>query len=200
MNELFLFSYGLLWLLVLFLLVASLATLRHMAYFVRTADPLFRFRDDATLLRVGQQVPRLDLRDLATEAASVPHIDGDGAFVLIVDVNCKPCHDLLERTASVLRSSVALGWQSTVVVRGTAASAAQLAKTHALDDSSMVIDEGQQTARAWGITSTPTALLVDARGNLSRVLASSDPQTIAQVLSRSPSTPARAVPLAQLGR
>ncbi len=187
MSEFFLFTYVLLWVVVLVSAVLLLATLRHMAQFVSASEPLLRFKNEQTRLVPGRGVPAISVSDPRTgQPATVP-APSTASLVLVVDPTCSPCHRLLTEFGPELSSGLTLGWRTTLVLVGRAHEALRLRETYKIDSNIEILaDEGGHVRDEWGITSTPAGVTVGSDGRLLRVFAAVDVRALRSLFTRIP--------------
>lgn len=124
--------------------------------------------------RVGQPAPAVTLPDLDGEPVSLDAFGGDPALVLFWNPGCGFCSRMLDDLKASEADSPAGAPKLLVVSMGTveANRAMELRST-------VVLDEGFVTGRAFGVSETPAAVLVDAGGRIAAEPAVGAPAVLA---------------------
>lgn len=111
--------------------------------------------------RIGTAAPDISLPDLSGKTVSLHEFAGQRALVLFWNPGCGFCQRMLDdlKAWEANRSADAPGLL--VVSTGTAEANRKMGLT-----STTVLDEGFVTGRAFGASGTPSAVMVDAQGNI----------------------------------
>ncbi len=166
MSGLWLLSYLALWGLFLVVALALLTVLRNLGVIYQSlANRASDGNSFPTKLVPGSQLPELKLRSLqgGTDRLTLPR--GQKTAVVIVSPRCSPCHSLLREIAAGLRpldpldpAVVNLVAISTGDIAATAAFAEQVQLPSSVR---FLVDTERLVAQKWGITTTPSTVILD---------------------------------------
>ncbi|NOK58402.1 MAG: hypothetical protein GFH27_549279n208 [Chloroflexi bacterium AL-W] len=168
MTGVWLVSYVALWILVLVLALVLVSMLRNLGTIYETLQT-WRPVHDPIKLKVGEVVPALTLTSITNETVSLTDHQGTPLAVAIISPGCEPCHDL----AKVLARGEALpqtnGERLIIISVGSGAETQSLIDEVGLHkDIPVYCDTTRSTAEAWGVSSTPTTVLLDERSTFVR--------------------------------
>ncbi len=122
-------------------------------------------RADATPRQIGALAPQFSLPSAAGRVVSLQDLlaDDRACVLTFVHPGCGPCVALLPELAR-WHDTVTEDLALTLVTAAEAMEAEKLAHEHALTD--VLIDEQSTVSRAYGITATPSAVLVASDGTV----------------------------------
>ncbi|MDE3075844.1 MAG: hypothetical protein KGJ86_10485 [Chloroflexota bacterium] len=187
-NNAFLASYAAVWVVLICLIVMTVASLRHLGLMYEALNPVVRFSTAASILKLGESLPRIQLTDLEGGPASLNSpVDGKFRLLVLVQPSCEPCHSILARLGSNA-VTVNDGWVPTVVVVGTIDAARRLRSEHDLFATPFFLDARLESPSVWGITGTPYALVLDSNGRVQRKVPSPQPDELLQILQAAPAS------------
>lgn len=180
-------SYLLLWVIVLCLSVTVIAILRHFGVLYEAVNPLLRFTTASTL-RLNEPLPALPLVAPRGDAIELRRFRNFALFILLVQLGCPACDDALEELREAIgTASVAPAWRIVVVVLGDMSAAAKLQDQMRLDSDVFILATPSRGARqTWSITSTPSALIVDAGGRVQRRILGVTSEQVYTILKAGP--------------
>ncbi len=166
MTGLWLVSYIALWLLFLIVAVVLLGVLRNLGVMYQLVTPSPTATSAApTNLVTGNVVPELVLQTLTGEPISVTNFQGKKTAFTIVSSHCGPCHELLKKIA---KDDIAPDPFDPAVLQRIIVNVGTPQETNALfdqvqfrTDTPVLIDLENLVAQKWGITSTPTTVIVN---------------------------------------
>jgi hypothetical protein len=165
MTGIWLISYVALWVLFLGVAVVLISVLRNLGIIYESIQQLPQLRTSPTKLETGQALPNIMLQTLSGEALSLAALQGSKTAVSIVSTQCGPCRDLL--------STIALGTDQAdpldpTVRRRVVVSLSDMLTTAQLIDQvglstnvPVFVDPETNVTKEWGITTTPTTVIVD---------------------------------------
>lgn len=158
MNGILLLSYGVLWLMVLFLAFILALVLREVGFL---HEQVSFFPIQRTKLRRGEPLPDVRLVNLQGNSVSISELLAPPKPVLIVSAGCGDCGATLKELANGRFGESAL--QNTIIVSIANLSATeQLLNNAGIPRTAMVlVDANGLLRRRWGIRSTPTTIHVD---------------------------------------
>lgn len=171
MNEpLFIAIIGVQWLCIVGLAVLVIASMRHLAFLYERLDPVFKFQTNLPSLREGELLPDIGLTDLRRGPVTPNAWIGEQTLLMFAQPRCSACEDLLQATGIAINRVAAEGsMRVCVIVLANAESAFRIAENAGLDAAVEVLsDERAQTLERWGVTTTPSAILLGADGRVSK--------------------------------
>ncbi len=173
MSGIWLVSHIALWVLFLVIAIVLVSILRNLGVLAEALQALQHSGGGASIkLQSGAGVPDLPLQTLQGATIRTSAFAGKATAFVIISPHCRPCHDLLRHvTASASAADpLDLGVQQTVIVSTGARDETQaLLLQHGVgDDRIVMIDSDSRVAQEWGITATPTMVIVDRVGKLIR--------------------------------
>ncbi len=182
-------SYAVLWLLVLLIGIIQLALLRHFGLLATRLQPILGTRSPSDPA-VGDVLAELTLADDARNGVTVPPA-GEEAWVLVVDQSCKACEPLL---AEVGRSLSRVAFQTAIPIVLASGlepdGAAELRQRYAIGSQALVVsDPDHEARRRWGVTKTPTVLVVSQNRKVVVSHAGIQPSGLAQMIETFASAP-----------
>ena len=110
---------------------------------------------------VGQSAPEVSLPDLDGETVSLQSLRGNPTLVLFWNPGCGFCSRMLDDLKAWEANAPAGAPRLLVVSTGTVEANRAMGLT-----STVVLDEGFATGRTFGVSGTPSAILVDAEGRI----------------------------------
>jgi peroxiredoxin len=164
-SGLWLISYVALWILLLAVAVVLVSVLRNLGVMTEALRTLQESPADRLKLKPGEAVPDVALQTLSGEPVQLSALAQQPTAFALVSPGCKPCHLLLESLAALDMTvdPLGMGVQQTVVVSVGAVEDTMSLLTQ-LDIPSRIpilADPESQLFTAWGITATPTTVVVD---------------------------------------
>jgi hypothetical protein len=180
-TPIFVASYVVLWILTVGLAVTVVAQLHFMGVLFRVLDPVLKFKTPQAKLQPGQPLPSARLVD---EFGGVWDVAGvrRARLLLLVNMTCRPCEDLLNRLIPNLQGPVTsrATREVVIVVLGERKHAHELRARHSIPvRMSVLADPGADAVQRWGVQGTPSAILIDAN---SRVMSLVESPSFALVL------------------
>lgn len=166
-GSIFIVSYIVLWVLWLIVTVILVSVLRNLGIVYRSLEALSPAANRApTALKAGDRLPDVTWRTLAGDPVTIGTLDSHRQAVALVSPSCEPCLAYLRDIAAAtldpdpLDRSVRLG---VVVSLGDDAETKQfLHKVGELPaDVRVVVDSSREVSSRWGITATPTTIIID---------------------------------------
>lgn len=172
MTGIWLISYIALWLLFLGVSIVLLSVLRNLGIIYESMSSSPTTRKQSTNLIAGQVLPELTLRTLAGYSKATAEFCGRKIAFIIISPTCSPCKDLLERIAqgNIQVDPLDSTLQDTVLVSvGDATMTANLVQQLGLSQKNLILlDTERLVLKIWGISATPTTVIVDAAGKVVR--------------------------------
>jgi thiol-disulfide isomerase/thioredoxin len=169
MTGLWMFSYIVLWILFLVMAVILIGVLRNLGVIY---ESLANSRPSSThqvptKLVAGEPLPiAFALHGLGDAPVSLSDFRGAKTAFSIVSPSCGPCHTLLQ---AIARDEIKPDPQDVTVLKRVIVSVGDIADTMRLikqadlrQEVPVLIDREGKVAEEWGITSTPTTVIVDA--------------------------------------
>lgn len=150
-------SYAILWTLVI-LQGAVLIGILRLVYQMRQAD--ISANSNTIGLKSGQKAPTFTGTDLNGVSISSRDLSGRPNALLFISSSCPSCMATLYDMESV--SKKAQG-NVTLVCRSSHEECVQITSAHKLA-ARTIVDDDQHISRLFGISTTPTAVLIDSRG------------------------------------
>lgn len=165
MTGLWLISYIALWILFLVVAVVLLSVLRNLGVIYESMVKTVKLSPPPTKLVAGEVLPELTLQTLAGDSTSLSEFPKKKTAFIIVSSHCSPCVSLLKRIAedntnpdpldSTIRSRII------VSVGSIPESAELISRSRLPQDVPVLVDAENSLAKEWGITTTPTTIVVD---------------------------------------
>jgi peroxiredoxin len=152
----FYLSYAALWILVVFQGLILLGLLRMVSQRTETATGQSAFSDEVGL-RSGQVAPKFSALDLSGAQINSKDFVDHMTALLFVSPNCPSCTATLYEMEAL--SQKAQG-NLILICRGKGGDCSRLTDTHKLEIR-MVADEDERISRLFGVSSFPTAVLVN---------------------------------------
>jgi len=165
MTGLWLVSYVALWVFLLIIAVALLSVLRNLGVIYESLADSRTPTADPTKLVAGASLPALALRTLAGSAVDLAAFRGTKTAFSVISPQCAPCHLLLRDIAAgrgvVDPLDPSVRQRVILSVGDLAATAALVGRLQLPGDLPVLVDAGRDIEERWGITSTPTTVIVD---------------------------------------
>jgi len=165
MTGLWLVSYVALWLLFLAVAAALVAVLHNVGVLYDAVNRAGERGTRYSSLDTGQVLPEVTWRTLAGNPMKSSALKGTRQAIVIVSPTCAPCVEHLkeiitgDRDLDPLDSTLQ---RHTVVCLGDADTATTfLEKVGVTGDGTVLIDRDRELTRRWGISTTPTTVIVD---------------------------------------
>jgi hypothetical protein len=175
MTGLWVISYIVLWILFLVVAIALLSILRNLGVIYESLVTTRATSVGNTKLVAGEALPNLTLQTLAGEPITLSKFESVKAAFSIVSPECVPCHRFLRAIATdravidPLDSSVR---QRIIISVGDPLATEALARLVQLPHHlPVMVDIGHSIADMWGVTTTPTTVIVDENFRVVRHLA-----------------------------
>ncbi len=158
-------SYIGLWIGYAALAVLSLVALANLGTVRRSFVALsHELKPTISNLKVGQSLPIARLQTLAGDGLSTSEFRGQSRAFAIVSPTCGPCRTYMQTLASDPGdgSSVGLSVRPVLVSLGDVdGTKVAVGEAHLPDDVIVLVDVWQDVREKWGISGTPTTVLVD---------------------------------------
>jgi peroxiredoxin len=119
---------------------------------------------------VGAPAPALKLPDLSGQTVDLADFRGRSTLILFWNPNCQYCQEMLPELKA-WEAQRRNNWPQLLLVATGTAEANSAAGLHA----PIVLDQAFLVGRAFGVTGTPMAVLVDAQGNIASEIAAGAP-------------------------
>lgn len=164
MSDVWLVSYVALWVLFLVVAVVLLSVLRNLGTVYEAMQQPHPAPSEPIKLTAGEPLPDLVLEDLSGEGVSLATFRGQRSAFMVISPGCGPCRNLLEALAAPAHSSIDhfSAAQRVVISTGSGPTTADLIQTVGLSPQvPVLIDQGQSVLERWGVSSTPTTVVVD---------------------------------------
>lgn len=166
MTGLWLISYIALWILFLLVAIALISVLRNLGVIYEslgTVSP--ELRSAPTKLVTGDHLPDLTLYTLSGGEVSLSETHKGKTAFLIVSPRCSPCHSFLKDIAENGRNPDPLDpsvRHKVIVSIGNISEQTEVVSQIRLSqDLPFLVDTENLVAEKWGITTTPTTVIVD---------------------------------------
>lgn len=166
MRGLWLVSYVALWILFLAVALVLVSILRNQGVLytsIKAATP--RLEAAPSALKPGQTLPLVTWQTLAGESRTLAELRGVKLAIALVSPSCKPCIEYLLKLGVRQASPDPLdpGLKRTVIVSlGDLPGTARLLEQAQLPSTVPVfVDVQREVAERWGISTTPTTVIVD---------------------------------------
>lgn len=164
MTGIWLVSYVALWILVLVLALVLISMLRNLGTIYETLQT-WQPMHEPIKMKVGEVVPALTLTNRANETTSLTEHQGIPLAVAIISPGCGPCHDLAKVLARGEPLPQTNGERPIIISIGSVAETQSVIDEVGLHtDIPVYCDITRSTAEVWGVSSTPTTVLLDERG------------------------------------
>lgn len=160
MNSVWLVSYVVLWLLVLFLLTALVGVLRQIGLLHEQGG---RPPTPRTKLTRGERVPELELQTLGGRRVRLSELIERPTSLLVVSPGCSGCGNLLRQIADGELGRDLVGRIVVLSMAGDVETQDLLQKAGVPSGVGVLIDPNGEIRQAWGISATPTTVHVDER-------------------------------------
>jgi hypothetical protein len=182
MSGLWLVSYIALWILFLVVAVVLISVLRNLGIIYESLRaPSSDQRPAPSSLTTGQRVPEVTWRTLAGHAKTVSEMTGVRQAFALVSPDCAPCLDYMKELSEGTRDldpldSTLRDW--VVVSIGDHDGTARLAKRAGIPANVQVlVDSDRQVVAKWGISRTPSLVIVDEQLRVVRQIFSAEMQS-----------------------
>jgi redoxin len=166
-GSIWIVSYIALWVVLLIVTVILVSVLRNLGIVYRSLEALSPAANRApTALKAGDRLPDVTWQTLAGDPVTLGNLNSRRQAVALVSPSCEPCLAYLREIAEEARDpdpldpSVRLG---VIVSFGDATGTKRfLSKVGKLPaDVRVVVDSSREVSSKWGITATPTTVIVD---------------------------------------
>ena len=146
--------------------------------------------------KIGSAAPAIELPDLDGKPVKLGDFAGKETLVLFWNPGCGFCRRMVDDLKKWEQDELKKAPELLIVSTGTADANRELGLT-----STTVLDEGFTTGRAYGAGGTPSAVLIDAKGNIASNLAVGAPGVLALANGEEPAKAANgAAPAARTSK
>ncbi|MFC1466327.1 MAG: TlpA family protein disulfide reductase [Candidatus Brachytrichaceae bacterium NZ_4S206] len=161
-------SYIALWILFLIIVVVLISMLRNMGVLYQSMERLVTLLPNTSKLAVGEELPQVSLFDARGQQFEWQTLADMTIAFVVISPGCGPCEAVLEQLAhdgTQLDADLSIQVEKHVVISlgDTAATTKLLNDLDLHGKVVLLFDTREEVSKIWGITSTPTILLVDAQ-------------------------------------
>lgn len=167
MSGLWLVSYVALWLLFLLTAFALVSVLRNMGELAEAVKQIGG-TGQSILLKQGEIAPEIPLHTIHDQPFSTATLRNQATTFATISPGCGPCHELLHALAHGVEPDEfrARDGRRILVSTGTSQETiSALSEVTLPSDITVLIDTQHAVAEAWGARSTPTFIMLDAKGH-----------------------------------
>ena len=158
-------SYVALWLLFLALAAALLAVLHNLGVLFDAVDRARMPGQRWSNLDAGQVLPEVTWRTLAGDPVKSSALKGTRQAIVIVSPTCAPCVEHVKEIAAGERDldplDATLRRHVVVCLSDADAAAGFLERAGIESEAQVLVDREHELTRRWGISATPTTVIVD---------------------------------------
>lgn len=174
--DLWMISTAALWVLFLVVAAALVAVAHNLGVIYENLELLSQRSDHLSPLpskiKTGTPLPGFSAESLDGQRRKISEFRGIKTAFIVISPHCSPCHELLESVMNGERSPDPLDpdlKRFVVLSIADVAPTTQFAQEFGLSQHySLLVDVDQQVAKLWGITMTPTTVIVDEQLNVVR--------------------------------
>lgn len=186
-NLLLLISYIVLWVFVIILGILMVATLRHLGVMFEALDPVLQFSRSGFRLRPDDPLPQAELTDSSGSVVEIDQPGDSSLMLLLVDRGCTACTDALAALSNGDAAHWHKKWTSVVVVRSRPQDVSETIGSYNLhEDITIAFDASGKASKAWGVTTTPFAIVIDGARRVRRTYPVVSGTQIREILQTNP--------------
>jgi thiol-disulfide isomerase/thioredoxin len=173
MSGPWLISYIALWILFLVVAIVLISVLRNLGVLYQSMSQLVKVLPNTSKLTVGELLPRVTLHDAHGEPLQWRMFEGVSAAFTVISPGCGPCRALMQQFA---QNDLRVDPENPIQARyyilislGDIASTSELVSgMNGREGLYLLFDVNREVEKDWGVSSTPTTIVVDSQMKIVR--------------------------------